>query len=453
MATDKWIFIQDGKKIQDNVLIEDKQLKEHLISHGALRISLSKNLSASFVGFAFWKSSFVLFLPKCFPIPSNGYVSGCASAARLILRVLRKYSHDAFTREPDAQRLSKSLTDPNTSSFALATWLIDDFSKHGLYCRTRNKFLLSENGIIDWHRTISQRTAYISQENTLYFDCITRNKVRDDSHFVTRLHLATLKLCLRRYGGILNLDAQMLKIEGIVPLDEGDLFEFGPIYLAKELRHAYSDRSMQLIQMLIIFLKDDHPGSARTFEIYGTSYFNLVWEEICASIIGNDMEDWSKTIPNPIWHSISGDLKESSTIRPDIVKEYQLEDGAKAVLLADAKYYSLIMPPGLSDNPGIADVIKQLVYELTIREEVNKKSLLFRGNFFIFPHEHQSDLFSIVGTVNYEGIPNSGPIKVGYMDITKAMNLYTSGKRLTEKEMEIMFQKTETISKIMPTEE
>lgn len=437
MTADEFFVVRDGDSVRSGLLLEDEQLRAHLVSRGALTVNPSGTISVTFVGFAIWKSRIVLFLPKTYPIPADGDETACSVASRLTLRVLRKYSHNSFSREPDARRLLRSLSDPETSRFALATWLADDFAKHGLYRRTRNKLASSGNGIVDWHRTISNKTAYMSDGSAIYLDCITREKVSDNSHFVTRLHLTTLMLCKRRYRGILNLDDRMLENEGVMPLEEGPLSQLGPMYLARELRHAYADRSIQLFRVLEFFLKDNHPASATTFEIYGTSYFEHVWQEICATIIGNDIVSWSQCIPNPLWRTNSGCQQEAATLRPDIVRTYQ-SNGVDAVLLADAKYYSLTMPPNLCGNPGIGDVIKQLVYELAIVGECKNRGVKFSGNFFIFPQEGQSDFFSQVGTVSYPGI-SAGPIHVGYMDISKAMARYASGKCLTECEIATAF--------------
>jgi hypothetical protein len=435
MEVDVFFVVRDGSAGQDNFLLEDNELKGHLFSRGAITTNPSGTVSVTFVGFVVWKSKFLLFLPKGCPMPASG--DECGAVARLTLRVLKKYARNSFEKDPDARRLSRSLNDPKASGFALATWLADDFSKHGLYRRIRSKFNLSGNGTIDWTRTISKRSAHVSEDSFLYLDCITRDKVYDDSHFMTRLHLTALKLCKLRYADLLDLDGQLLENEGVASLDYRTLFGLGAVHLAKELRHTYADRSIRLFRVLDLLLKNDHPASATTFEAYGTSYFEHVWEAICSTIMGNDIADWLPVIPKPIWHTNSGEMAEAATLRPDIVRRHSYK-GGDYVLLADAKYYSLSMPPLLSGNPGVGDVAKQLVYELIIVKEAIRMGIKFTGNCFVFPKEGQVDLVAIAGTVSYAAI-SAGPIYVVYMDLVAAMKRYVTSDGLVDEEIASLF--------------
>ncbi len=431
-----FFFVREGGAIQGTSLLDDNELKIHLLSRGVLTTNEDGIFSASFVGFVVWKSKLLIFLPKCFPLPKNG--DECSAAARLTMRVLRKYSRNTLENDPDARRLSRNLTDPKASEFALATWLADDFLKNGLYRRTRSNFVVSGHGATDWQRTISRRTAYLSGGSAVYLDFITRDKVNDDFHFITRLHLAALKLCKRRYGAMLDLDDQVLERENVVSLEESALFEAGAVHLARELRHAYSDRAIRLLGVLDLLLKNGHPASATTFEAYGTNHFEYVWEKICSTIIGNDIAAWLHAIPSPIWQITSGHKEEAATLKPDIVRLYS-HMSEKFVLLADAKYYTLKMPPDLAGNPGVGDVIKQLVYELVIVKEALERGMELTGNFFVFPQETQSKLISIAGTVAYSGV-SAGPIRIAYMDIAQAMKRYLTDEALCDGEIDSLFE-------------
>jgi hypothetical protein len=432
------LVFRDGETITHGPLLENKHLNAHLLSRGALSINSSGSISICFVGFSVWESWLLFFLPKGYPKSINKYVIEIGETMRLILQVLKKYSFDTGINEPDPRRLSRSLTDAKVSKFALAKWLADDFSRYGLYRKTKTKFTSSGYGVIDWNRTTSLKTAHISDGSVIYLNCITKNNINDDYYFLTRIHISVLDLCRRRYGGIINLDRQVIENEGITPLAEKNLYELGPVYLARELRHAYADRSINLLRMLDIFLKVHHPSSTTEFEIYGTSYFEHVWEKICSTVIGNDIRTWASCVPNPAWISNSGEKVEAASIRPDIIRQFRSND-LDAVLLADAKYYSITMPPMLSGNPGVGDIIKQLVYELAVISESNKRGLKFKGNFFIFPKTEQPSLFSVAGTASYEGI-SAGPIKIIFLDLSKAMKLYLIGGKLSDSEVVFWFE-------------
>jgi hypothetical protein len=437
MQATAFLVFRDGDTVREGLLLADIQLNAYLFSRGALTINSSGTASITFVGFVVWESWLLLFLPKGYAFNEKGFVGESGAVARLILRVLKRYSLQGGSREPDSRRLSLSLTDPKTSGFALATWLADDFFRHGLYRRNRNKFTSTGNGPIDWARTIARRNAHVTDGNVLYLDSITRDKVSDDSYFVTRIHRSVLSLCGRRYGEMVNLDRQVVEKEGIVPLPDGDLFQLGSVHIARELRHAYADRSIRLLRVLDLFLKNRHLASQTTFEIYGTSYFEHVWEDICRTIIGTDLGIWSACIPKPKWQTKMGENVEAATLRPDILRQYRSK-GLDFVLLADAKYYSLSMPPNLSGNPGVGDVVKQLVYELVIVQEAKRRGVKFAGNFFVFPVADQAGLFETVGNASFSGIA-AGPIKVTLMDLSKAMALYTTGSGLSEDEISDSF--------------
>jgi hypothetical protein len=440
MESTFFLVFVEGDSVDEAFLNQQNKVSDHLFSYGAFTRNSSGSVTVTFVGFAIWHAKLILFVPKGYGKSLNTNKLENSEFAYLILQVFKKYARETYTTNPDARKLSRTLTDRSVSSFAIAIWLAEDFFKNGIYRNIKKKLSTSSNGLIDWSRTISQYTPHVSEASVTYLDYVAKVKVNDDFHFISRLHYSVLMICIHRYGRLLNLDLRLLEGEAVVPLEERVLFEFGQMHLTRELQHAYSDRSIHLLRNLQTFLEFNSQSSDTTFEIYGTQYFEKIWEDICSNVVGNDIKNWINNFPNPTWQSNTGEMAIAATLRPDIVREY-ISAGKKLVLLADAKYYLLNLPPKMSGNPGIADVIKQLVYELTIVEAANRLGITFSGNFFIFPKVNQPKLFSIDGFVTYPGIASS-LIKVCFLDLTQAMYLYVSGQRLSDTEIASIFEST-----------
>lgn len=151
--------------------------------------------------------------------------------------------------------------------------------------------------------------------------------------------------------------------------------------IAAEQRATYSQRGLDLLAMMLTTINALEIETARGLSLYGTSSFHNVWEEACGRVFGNRRDEWTPSLPKPIWTSATGQSVAASTFIPDLVVPL---DPAE-LLIGDAKYYRPSMPPELAGVPGVNDVGKQIWYKQSLQREAGKRGYGRIQNVFLFP--------------------------------------------------------------------
>src|SRR5690606_31885121 len=101
----------------------------------------------------------------------------------------------------------------------------------------------------------------------------------------------------------------------------------------KFLNRTFSDRNSRLLRLLIRFIENTgEVGRSKVGGIYGTQYFQNVWEAVCANVLSNDFNSVKERIPQPKYEGL--DQSKAIGQRPDIIL---VDAGIAAVV--DAKYY------------------------------------------------------------------------------------------------------------------
>jgi hypothetical protein len=419
---------------QAQFLFPETGAVEELMAQGLLKALPSGDFLISFVGVAVTRRSITAFFPKGLSIPSSS--SDKLVFTRLILKALRKYSTDAYWTYPDAYRLTLDAEVPEVSEGALAQWLIEDYRLHGVYERKRNRLRRGGGGQIAWRQTIDSRPAYFSNGQPAYLDFLARETSSDNAHLVSRLHLSAVAFCIEKYGVLFGADIRMLDHENVEPMSMHPAKGIAARAIERELSRVYTDRAIRLLKILRAFYGRSLFSARRNFEVYGTATFEYVWETICGAVIGNNKDRWIHKIPLPKWKAQDGAAQDASALRPDIVREFVTGSDFR-VFLADAKYYSLSMPPKLHGNPGVSDVSKQLLYEIFLRNEAQYRNVIFSGNAFIFPAT-QNPIIVNAGEVSMEGL-NAGPVRVYYLNVSEGLQRYLSQSAMSDAEVASTF--------------
>ena len=324
----------------------------------------------------------------------NGY-----KKFKQILSVIRKYK--------SKEQLYMIAGTGDTTEFNLLSFTLDllqDYYENGLY--SSDKVVIEENGSgeILWEKSINENNVYFSNKIPVYLDFYTVNDVLNEEDIFRRLHRLIITKCCEEIKEILEI----LAIPHVMISDER-LENFGnkeyiKYQLMQEITQQFVSRKQAILYKMITYIeRKENNKSIEGISFVGTNSFNLVWEDVCSCVMDNCLNKTlseiglksygdKKTsdmlinlIPKPKWkHNKSGIIHEAKkTLIPDLIS---IHDGKLSIY--DAKYYKIKLDQkNLNNNPGIGDITKQYLYELSYRKLADKNKLEIDRNAFLMPSD------------------------------------------------------------------
>jgi hypothetical protein len=403
-------------------------VRERLIELGVLkREPDGQRIRITFVGLAVSGGQAYQFMPK---VLRGSSPSSTGEVMRHVVRALRHYARWRPSHHEPSPNLQPNPSDPALSALAISDWLIRDYLSSGIYRRTAERYEADGAGQVSWARTIEQVPPFIVQGRPAYLSFITRASVRDVSHFVSRLHRHVIDKASAAFGHLLGFTPVSLDHEPFEPFLETPPAAACQAYLGQEMRMAFSDRAMQLLPMLLAWVTGQAAGSRNDLALYGTASFYRVWEAACGAALGNEIRHWQAKIPVPIWTSATGSIQAAETFIPDIVMPLGPPNtDSSCLLIADAKYYSLRMPPGLGGQPGVNDIAKQLWYEQCLQAAAHERGYSRISNIFVVPGRDGGPSFWEDGHVVLKGI-GASRVLITRLAVTDALKRYIETRRL-----------------------
>jgi hypothetical protein len=352
----------------------------------------------SFVGVIVISERVIYCFPKYIRSKKN-----LASKMKQIFFTLRKYQ----SRFQNMYMPEGSDNISQSSIISLMLNLINDYHENGTYFKTINISEHNGNGEILWDKTINNEFPFIKSNRPYYLDYFTRRNVSNNSDYFKKLHEFIITFCsneLTKHG--------LIDLFGVVPaiISDSQLEDFGEIdqiivNLKNEISIQYDTHRnivLNMILSLLLFLK--RTANVDSFQTYGTNSFNLVWEHVCSKILGNilgdkivdyveDFEDKQKTIidliEKPTWHgflnnNVEYSVKAKGTLIPDIVSlNFSID---KQLIIFDAKYYRINMNShSINGQPGIGDITKQYLYQLSLKHFIDALNIDHVRNCFLVP--------------------------------------------------------------------
>lgn len=405
-------------------LFPDAETRNTLLQNGVLAPDKDGALRVRFVGVAVAGGRSFQVLPKILPASSVNV----ATTMRQVIRALRRYAKWQPQRREEAPFLEPTATNTDLNALALADWLIRDYLNAGIYRRLRDREEIGGSGQISWRRTIERMTPVLSSGRPIYVDTVTRSATKDRDYFVSRLHRHIVEDAAQAFGHLLGYAPLNLDHEPFEPFGDMPPFALSQARIQQERRDAFSDRAMQLLPMLLAWLTAIDKAESVDLALYGTTSFYDVWEKACAFALGNERDQWQAHIPRPMWLSSEGHRQAADTFEPDIVT--RIKDGAEEhLLIADAKYYRLSMPPSLRGQPGVNDVAKQLWYQRCLTSAAHDRGLTQTYNIFVVPGPEHADGFWSDGQVDLAGLPET-TVKVKRLSGLQALEHFADGTAL-----------------------
>lgn len=364
------------------------------------------NYHFTYVGILTIKNSCLIIYPKYIEDIESDCREGHAKL-QLILNVIDKF-----------QILNNESFEAEVSSNALFSLMIDivrDYCKKGIYLTNSSQEEINGEGLINWDKTLERSSAYIFANKPYYLELITERTMVNTKHIVTEIHEAILNQIMIKLDSLLSiLSVEKVNVSGQQLLDIGD--EQYLIYvLENELNRQFITSKQVTLKKLLNYIKSiSSYNDNDIIHLYGSSNFNLVWEDICKRVYKNDLDkplntlglvlagkiggkrvDYSKckylksVVDKPKWARLSDQrsLKSNQTLILDIL---QVNHKKKCFQIYDAKYYQIVVKKKegsneyyLSGQPGIGDITKQYLYQLAFNKLAKLNNYCFENTFII----------------------------------------------------------------------
>lgn len=361
----------------------------------------------NFVGILKYGSTIVLGYPK--------YINNIASDIsdnhnkfKRILKVIEKsYSENIFSEY--------SSLDNSSTLFNLIIKLWQEFMSYGIYSNQIETTDYNGEGEILWEETISQQVSFVFNDIPVYLDTFTKSSEDENDNIARQIHLSILSNIQNEISIIFDvLGYEQQYFQSIELSDIGE-----DSYLLRALERELGRQNITFKQNILNNLIDyiekrGIQSSNEKIELYGTTSFNIVWENICKKVYEDHLPDRISALEL----KISGDIKEKNgsikqidyTDRErlsDIVdkpvwevlinnKKIFAKSGAqldvlhinhteKSFDIYDGKYYKIkVDERNIVGQPGMEDIIKQYFYQLAYKNIAEINDYKF-NNYFVVP--------------------------------------------------------------------
>lgn len=318
----------------------------------------------------------------------------------------------------------------NLLSFTLE--LIYSYYEHGLYSNDKQIIEQNGDGEILWEKTMNECTAYFSKGLPIYLDTFTVNQENNEQDFFRRLHAFIITEACNSLKDVLNiLDLECINIS------TDDINNFGSkdyiVYrINQEISMQFVTYKQNILKLLRRYIEEDSSKAVSdNISFVGTNSFNMVWENVCSVVMGDCINvsikelglSYSKNekqsallsdvISKPKWkHEESGKVHAATkTLIPDIITI-----NGNNLSIYDAKYYKIKLDDsGVHKQPGVGDVTKQYLYELSYKDFAFENKLSLDTNAFLMPTDGENEIK--IGTASMDIFHGLGNIHVHDIEV------------------------------------
>lgn len=384
--------------------------------------TLSSLADDDFVGLRFEDNTPCVTFPRGFALSEDD--KSVRREILTLLTVLKKFSN---RKEGD----SKQSNGEDKLDFPIQSYqyLIQNYLTHGYYTEREVTYQKSQQGKIDWKRTISHIQPMVDNSSVIYLDFITKRSI-NTSNFITHIHRYCVYESFSKFGW-LYLTSVFMPEKPSIPFNK----KIFTAVLRNALKNTFDNDKKQLFHHMISVIDSvDEKSAAKDFQ-YGVRKFETVWENIIDHVFGESEKD--KYFPHAQWHMIDSNKYESSPLKPDTI----MLNGDNFFIL-DAKYYKYGITGNANHLPATSSIQKQITYgEYIAKKQFADRNKIF--NAFIMPFERKQEeepyQFVSIGTakwLNYNQDTENYKYILGILLDTKyIMDTYM---RHNEKEIERM---------------
>lgn len=342
-----------------------EQLDE-LIDRGLFELTRGGNWKLKFVGSLVFQRSVWFCIPS---IAETQYTSAPIEPKflKLLFRVLENYSRRSVDRTAGRDTLGTHLS---ASEYAMSPMrelelllaLVEWTTTYGFHATDVEYRTTSTNRPIRWSDTINRTLPSHLRTGTAYFEPSSASVLKSPSTLGTiQAHAISSLLSKYRIVAQSLLDASLDLVEEAnsirarsntpISLSSPDLYE--------SLNETNLDHEKELITLLLSLAAIERAKYDRnqTITLYGTTAFELVWEDMCRLVFGGSNRP-GDFLSNPRYR-LSARPEEIPVAkqRPDVLCEYR----GRALVL-DAKYYARFP----LTHPSLEDIRKQIFYTMSL---------------------------------------------------------------------------------------
>lgn len=349
----------------------DSSVRSELISRGLVTTG---GKSVSFCGLVHANGKLHAFLPRSTKVITRNREDKIALASEL-MEALHRYSttkNNQITADDDGDEFI------GMSRLSSIVWLLRDFRTNGLFSTRKQKQVIN-SGKPDWKKTISRRTAFLTDNGPIYLniDGVLNSRFNGDE--ITRIHANVIRKLDEQYSWLISAKKSDIADNlQAIPLPSGKTSS--QIAHLKSQRHVhYATRDIELISHLLTFLEETRGQSNNSYAM-GLKRFEGMWEHMLAHSL-----KWiikvNHLLPTPAYKMNDGVIVEAASkgLRTDIVLNRPDSD---VFAVADAKYYDTLT--NTRKAPGWPDLVKQFFYAKALNVYRNSAQV---NNAFIFPGE------------------------------------------------------------------
>lgn len=363
---------------------------------------------------------------------------------RQVMKVLEKYN----SREQIIRMFNDSSESSSFNLLAVLLFLIQDYYENGVYSNTEDIIESNGSGEILWDKTINETFSLLSHNRPYYVDLQTKKRVKNDFDYFKRLHECILTRASQEMK-----DADLLDLFEITEIDltDEEMDEFGEddyiLYrIENELSSQFNTRKQLVLKTIYAYIaRSGNLYDIDCLSMFGSNSFNLVWEDVCADIMDNQLEKQLGTlklpkplksiyetdmrlkelIERPVW-TITG-VKANDTLVPDIISIAK-----EQFIIFDAKYYISKLDPGIAPKgqPGIESVTKQYLYQLAYQRFIKEHGFKVVQNCFLMPTEGDTVIDKGEASMQMLSLLGLQNIKVRFLPATLAYEYYITGRKM-----------------------
>ena len=387
---------------------------------------------------------------KCYPKYIKN-IKNPFNELRQILKVLEKYN----SRNQIIRMFNETSENSSFNLLAVQLFLINDFYENGIYSNTEDIVEINGSGEILWDKTINETFALISDDTPYYTGLLTKKRTNNESDYFKRLHECILTRISQEMRNADLLD--LLEITEI-DLTDQELDDFGEteyiLYrIEQELNTQFNTRKQLVLKTIHSYISNGGSlNDINSTSLFGTTSFNLVWEDVCSDILNNQLHTPIAVLATPLkpvnhfyvskklldiiekpqW-TITG-KEADKTLIPDLITI-----SGDQFLIFDAKYYTPVLSPGKKPQgqPGIESVTKQYLYQQAYRQFIIDHGLKQVKNSFLMPTE--KSIVENMESVRMNMFTSMGlqDINVRYIPASRAYELYLSGNKFDINELQL----------------
>lgn len=396
----------------------DKELQIELKERG-LVTSGGKNVS--FCGLVYSEREINAFLPRATRTSASSKEIEIKIASEM-MAAIHRYS---TTKKNQVDADDEGSEFSGLSRLSTIMWLLDDFRVNGLFCIRKQRMVVN-SGKANWRKTISRRTAFLSDNGPIYLDVDGELNYRNIGDEISKIHADIIRKLDEQFSWLISpKKSHISSYLQSIPAPSGKAFS--QILHLKAQRHShYATRDIELINHLIVLLEEIRGKDNNNF-VMGMKHFHGMWEAML-----NETLSWTvkvnSELPIPAYKLNDGSIVEapSKGQRTDIVLRRPNTD---QFAVADAKYYET--RKSTKSAPGWPDLVKQFFYAKALGVYSDSAQV---SNAFIFPGEsgvitsaHMKNRQS--GALEDTEYP---AIKCLYVCPRQVIQHYIKGKKLTQ---------------------